>query len=88
MTKFRVQGSSLKVQLPAIIRWSLVFILCLLPSLAGGSTAIAGNRCKDRCNDAYQLRKDVCRAIPLKHERKSCEKAAKHSKDHCKHNCR
>lgn len=88
MTKFRFQGSSFRFQLPAILRLSLVIILWLGTLVTGGSAAIAGNRCKDRCNDAYRLRKDVCRAIPLKHERKSCEKSAKHAKDDCKHHCR
>jgi len=53
----------------------------------GNSTAVAGNRCKDRCNDVYHVRKEVCRSIPLKGERKRCEKAAKRAKDDCKHRC-
>jgi len=56
--------------------------------LAGGVTTEAANRCKDRCNERYRIRKDVCRAIPLKYERKSCERAAKDAKNNCKHSCR
>lgn len=71
-----------------VLRLSFAFIICLGTFAAINPAATARNRCKDRCNDAYHLRKDVCRAIPLKHERKSCEKAAKRSKDDCKHRCR
>ena len=49
---------------------------------------MAGNRCKDRCNDVYRIRKEACRVIPLKGERKICERAAKRAKDDCKHRCR
>ena len=71
-----------------ILRCSLVFVL-LLGTFAGGSlTTEAGNRCKDRCNDVYRIRKDACRLIPLKGERKICERAAKRAKDDCKHRCR
>jgi hypothetical protein len=52
------------------------------------STTLAGNRCKDHCNDVYKEEKRACKAIPLKHERHSCEDAAKRGKDHCKHRCR
>ena len=69
-------------------RLVIALMICLgafvVPSMASG----AGNRCKDVSNDAYRLRKDVCRAIPLKHERKSCEQSAKRAKDDCKHRCR
>jgi hypothetical protein len=87
MTNFRKQVSSCRFQLPAILRWGFVFILCLGTFVAGSSSSVAGNHCKDHCNDTYRLRKDFCHAIPLKHERKSCENAAKHAKDNCKHHC-
>jgi hypothetical protein len=67
---------------------SLAFLLCLETFFGLAPAAVAGNRCKDRCNQVYRLRKDACRAIPLKHERHSCEKAAKRAKDDCKHRCR
>jgi len=63
-------------------------VLCCGLLFGGNLTALAGNRCKDRCNEVYRLRKDVCRSIPLKGERKRCEKAAKRAKDDCKHRCR
>ena len=71
-----------------VLRLSLAFIVCLGTFAAINPAAVAGDRCKDRCNEVYRLRKGVCRAIPLKHERKSCEKAAKRAKDDCKHRCR
>ena len=70
------------------LRLSLGVFLGLGVLVGSGLNSEAANRCKDRCNDHYHLRKDVCRAIPLKYERKSCERAAKHAKDDCKHVCR
>jgi hypothetical protein len=72
----------------AMLKLGVAFILLLGSSAFINAAAVPSNRCKDRCNDAYRVKKDLCRAIPLKHERKSCEKAAKHSKDNCKHSCR
>jgi len=70
--------------------FGIIFALIIFLSAfaMNNSVAFAGNRCKDHCNDAYHLRKDLCREIPLKHERHSCEDAAKHAKDNCKHRCR
>jgi hypothetical protein len=34
------------------------------------------------------LRKDICKAIPYKRQRHSCEDAAKHVRDECKRQCR
>jgi len=70
------------------LKFSLLLLICLGTFGAVTPAANAGNRCKDRCNEAYRLRKDVCRAIPFKHERKQCEKSAKRAKDDCKHRCR
>jgi len=50
--------------------------------------ALGGNRCKDRCNDTYKVEKNLCKSIPLKHERHTCEDAAKRAKNNCKHRCR
>ena len=69
-------------------RIALALMVCLGAFVVPGTGSAAGNRCKDLCNDAYRLRKDVCRAIPLKHERKRCEQSAKRDKKDCKHNCR
>ena len=71
-----------------VLRFSLLVVVCLGTFSAVSPIASAGNRCKDRCNDAYRLRKDACKMIPFKHERKQCEKSAKRAKDDCKHNCR
>ena len=48
-------------------------------------TAGGGNRCTDHCADVYKVRKDACRLIPFKNERKICERRAKEAKDDCKH---
>ena len=71
-----------------VLRLSLAFLVFMGTFAALSPASVAGNRCKDRCNEVYRLRKDVCRAIPLKHERHSCEKAAKRAKDECKRRCR
>ena len=66
----------------------ILALLCL--GVWAGPSAAAGRRndCKDRCKDAYNLRKDICKAIPLKRQRHSCEDAAKHVRDQCKRHCR
>ncbi len=71
-----------------ILRWSLAFILSLGTFAARCPATVAGNRCKDRCNDVYHRRKDVCKLIPLKYERHRCEDGAKRAKDNCKRGCR
>jgi hypothetical protein len=71
-----------------VLKLVLALAVCLGMFGTLSPAAVARNRCKDRCDEVYRLRKDVCRAIPLKHERKSCEKAAKRAKDDCKHRCR
>jgi hypothetical protein len=82
------QVSSLKWKQFMILRLSVALLLLLAAFASAGAAPVPSNRCKDRCNDAYQLRRDLCRAIPLKHERKTCENAAKRAKDNCKHRCR
>ena len=72
----------------AIMRWGLAFILTLGLFVGGNAATIPSNRCKDTCNEVYRLRKEVCKSIPFKNERKRCEKAAKRAKDDCKHRCR
>ena len=57
-------------------------------SLSAGSLAAGASRCSDRCADRYKLRKDTCRAIPLKSARRICQDAAKQAKKECKRNCR
>ena len=46
------------------------------------------SRCTDRCADTYHIKKDACRMIPFKTERKICERRAKEAKNDCKHRCR
>ena len=65
------------------------FLFCAGLWIAGSNvSAGGGNRCKDHCADAYQVEKDACKLIPLKRERKICERRAKEAKDDCKHRCR
>jgi hypothetical protein len=71
-----------------IPRLSLAFLVCLGTFAAVSPATVAGNRCKDRCNEVSRLRKAVCKEIPLKHERHLCEDAAKRAKNDCKHRCR
>jgi hypothetical protein len=51
-------------------------------------TAGGGNRCTDHCADIYKVKKDACKLIPFKTERKICERRAKEAKEDCKHRCR
>ncbi len=71
----------------SLILGSVVFVAGLWVS---GSvvTAGGGNRCTDRCADVYKVKKDACRLIPFKTERKICERRAKEAKDDCKRRCR
>ncbi|HBB89240.1 MAG TPA: hypothetical protein DC047_16675 [Blastocatellia bacterium] len=87
-TEMTSQVSSLRYRQSVILRLSVAFLLLLGTFASVGAAIVPSNRCKDRCNDAYRLRKELCRAIPLKNERKTCEKAAKRAKDNCKHRCR
>ena len=66
-----------------------LLLLVLLVGLPITTSAVrrGGNRCTDRCADNYQIKKDACRLIPLKHERKICERRAKEAKNDCKHRC-
>jgi len=68
---------------------SSLLLLCLLVGLSVPAlgTRHGGSRCTDRCADNYRIKKDACDLIPLKHERKICERRAKESKNDCKHRC-
>jgi hypothetical protein len=72
----------------SIVSWTLS-VLVLLLGLSAPTFAVrhGGNRCTDRCADNYRIKKDACRLIPLKHERKICERRAKDAKNDCKHRC-
>ena len=66
-----------------------LFVFCAGLWIAGSSVSAGGsNRCKDHCNDRYKVAKDACKLIPLKTERKICERRAKEAKNDCKHRCR
>jgi len=70
-----------------VLRLSLMLLVCL-GAFVPSSVASGRNDCKDRCKDRYNLRKDICKAIPYKRQRHSCEDAAKHVRDECKRRCR
>ena len=65
------------------------FLLVLLIGLPVSADAARGrkSRCTDRCADTYHVKKDACRMIPFKTERKICERRAKEAKNECKHRC-
>jgi len=66
----------------------LALLLSGLCLEAGSISAGGGNRCTDHCADIYKVKKDACRLIPFKTERKICERRAKEAKNDCKHRCR
>ena len=67
---------------------SSLLALVLLAGLPATTFARhGGNRCTDHCADRYKIKKDACDLIPLKHERKICERRAKEEKNDCKHRC-
>jgi hypothetical protein len=64
-------------------------VLVLLGAFSTTSVSSGGgNHCTDRCADTYKIRKDACKAIPIKQARKVCEDAAKAAKNECKRSCR
>jgi hypothetical protein len=75
-------------QVKSIVSSSLSVLLLLL-GLSVPTFAVRhhANRCTDHCADAYRVKKDACGLIPLKHERKICERRAKEAKNDCKHRC-
>lgn len=67
---------------------TLSFAVGVVMLTGAGTTSEAGNRCTDHCADVYKVRKDACKLIPFKTERKICERRAKEAKEDCKHRCR
>ena len=66
-----------------------LFVFCAGLWIAGSAvSAGGGNRCSDHCADRFKVQKDACKLIPLKTERKICERREKEAKDDCKHRCR
>lgn len=66
---------------------SLSLIVGAVILLGSGTKSEAGNRCTDHCADRYKVQKDACKLIPLKNERKICERRLKEVKEDCKHRC-
>jgi hypothetical protein len=77
----------IRIKFLSLLVGLMVAVSCLW---AGGSTVTAGgrNRCTDHCADVYKIKKDACKLIPFKNERKICERRAKEAKNDCKHRCR
>ena len=71
-----------------LLRFGLAMIICLGTFAAVSPASARRNRCTDRCADVYRVKKDACRLIPFKTERKICERRAKEAKKDCKHRCR
>ena len=66
-----------------------LFVFCAGLWIAGLAVSAGGaNRCSDHCADSFKVAKDACKLIPLKTERKICERRAKEAKEDCKSRCR
>lgn len=76
-------------QVKSIVSSSVLLLVLLLGLSVPGFAARrhGGSRCTDHCADTYRVKKDACDLIPLKHERKICERRAKEAKKDCKHRC-
>ena len=57
MTRFGVSTSTSQRR-ARVLRWSFAFILCLGTFVGMSPATLAGNRCKDRCNDIYNEEKE------------------------------
>jgi len=79
---------SIKTRIVLSVALLLLFCLGLWTTSSSVSAGGGGNRCTDRCADAYKVKKDICKVIPFKNERKICERRAKEAKNDCKHRCR
>jgi hypothetical protein len=78
---------SLKTRI--VLSAALLLLFCFgLWTSSSVSAGGGGNRCTDHCADVYKVKKDVCKLIPFKNERKVCERRAKEAKNDCKHSCR
>ena len=77
-----------KIRLVSGLAVSLVVASAIWMSGSVATAGGGGNRCTDHCADIYKVKKDACRLIPFKTERKICERRAKESKNDCKHRCR
>ena len=75
---------SVLMRLGLLLLVTLGFSFAVVTASGGGG----GNRCTDHCADIYKIKKDACKLIPFKTERKICERRAKETKEDCKHRCR
>ena len=75
---------SVLLRLGLLLLVSLGLSFAVVTASGGGG----GNRCTDHCADVYKIRKDACKLIPFKTERRICERRAKETKEDCKHRCR
>jgi hypothetical protein len=66
---------------------ALLFCLSAFLTVSPASGAVAGNRCKDRCNDAYHRRMEDCRGL-RRYEKRRCEDRAKREHNECRRRCR
>jgi hypothetical protein len=71
------------------LRLGLALLFCLgtIANVSPASAAAKGNRCKDRCNDAYHRRMEDCRGL-RKYDKRRCEDRAKREHNECRHRCR
>jgi hypothetical protein len=75
-------------QIRLIVSSTFLFVLLVGLPLTTDAARSRKSRCTDRCADNYRMKKDACRMIPFKTERKICERRAKEAKKDCKHRCR
>ena len=71
------------------LRLGLALLFCLgtFANVSPASAAAKGNRCKDRCNDAYHRRMEDCRGL-RRYEKHRCEDRAKREHKECRRRCR
>ena len=71
------------------LRFAMALLFCLSAFVTANpaSGAVAGNRCKDRCNDVYHRRMDECKGL-RRYEKRRCEDGVKRQHNECKRRCR
>lgn len=78
-----------KIKTRIVLCLAVLLLFCAGLWMTGSKvSAGGGNRCTDHCADIYKVKKDACKLIPFKTERKICERRAKEAKNDCKHRCR
>ena len=74
-------------QIGRIVSSGVFLVLLITLPVTTDAARSRKSRCTDRCADSYHVKKDACRMIPFKTERKICERRAKEAKNNCKHRC-